>query len=595
MARYFFIFVPPESAADGSGEAGVSANVIQYRANPVILQSTFFHRYDFIAKTHRTSAFAGCAPLNEDRRKCMVLKAERMVLRTWPLSPSAFLPSAFVAFRRCRVISCERWKDGFLLTVEGLRVLRHSSSFPSLHVLVPKERKGFAADPGKGKSPRMAWQKLGPCELHNESAERIVLDFPGVCRFRLAYSGRILELGFEKADESLQGLKLSLGADAREVLFGAGPSADYNLKRSIVDIPAPGPDDDNARIPAVFSSLGTWLHVATLGELSLRFHHSRTEMRCSAFPVELALGFGKDPLTGMELLTRYRAQRDFPGGKGVRLSLPDEMIERPLVDARNSRDTGIIEKALAAAGLSPILRVDAVQSPPAEPGAAFGELFAMEGEKELSESIWSALRDSSCSRVLRHPADHPAGARELVRAILSLSFSGTGHAILPVGDPDGCAMLELAAFGPVFLIETAACLEGQAALHGLMASAAMYGMLHPYRRQCAELWRRTGIPFWHHPAMRYPGESGLWDLDDQFMSGPDLLIAPRTGASKGNEGTCRRICLPDDEWIHLWTSRKYRKGWTVVADPPGKPAVFYRARSPFAGLFDELRKKATRF
>jgi alpha-glucosidase len=156
-------------------------------------------------------------------------------------------------------------------------------------------------------------------------------------------------------------------------------------------------------------------------------------------------------------------------------------------------------------------------------------------------------------------------------------------------------MLELAAFGPVFLIETAACLEGQAALHGLMASAAMYGMLHPYRRQCAELWRRTGIPFWHHPAMRYPGESGLWDLDDQFMSGPDLLIAPRTGASKGNEGTCRRICLPDDEWIHLWTSRKYRKGWTVVADPPGKPAVFYRARSPFAGLFDELRKKATRF
>lgn len=524
----------------------------------------------------------------------MVLMAGRPVLRAVHVTVRP-PPPAFAAFRRCRVISCERWKDGFLLTVEGLRVLRHSSSFPSLHVLMPRERPGFAKGSEKEKSPKMAWRKLGRCELRNESAERIVLDFPGFCRLRLAYSDRILMLGFEQADESLHGLKISLGADAREVLLGAGPSADYDLKRSKAGIPAPGLEDDRARIPAIFSSLGTWMHVTLQGELSLRFLPSRTEMRCGAFPAELALGFGKNALAGMGLLTGYRALKEFPGGKGERLSLPDELIERPLIDARNGRDTGHVEKALAAAGLSPKLLVDASQGEGADPDAAFGELFASGGERALSESSWSALRDSSCSRMLRLSADDHADARKLVRAILSLSFSGTGHAVIPIGDPDGCAMLELAAFGPVFLIETAACLEGQAALHSLMAAAAIYGMLHPYRRQCAELWRRTGIPFWHHPAMRYPAENGLWELDDQFMSGPDLLIAPRTEASKGKESTSRRLCLPDDGWIHLWTSRRFGKGWTVVADPPGKPAVFYRARSSFAGLFDELRKKATRF
>lgn len=493
------------------------------------------------------------------------------------------------------MISCERWKDGFLLTVEGMRVLRHASSFPSLHVLVPRDRPDFVQGALQGKGLRMAWRKLGSCQVHSESAERIQLDFPGFCRLNLSYDDRILELGFEKTNDSLHGLRISIGADTREVLLGAGPSADYDLKRTGVGIPAPGPADDRRRIPAIFSSLGTWMHVAGGGDLVWKLMPARTEIRCSAFPVDIALGFGKNALAGIELLTRYRARKDFPGGSGGRMPLPDEIIECPVIDARNGRTTGPIEKALVTAGLSPKLMIADDGRTSSDADATLGELFAAGDERVLSVSAWASLINSSSLRTVLLPADHPATARELVRSILSLSLSGTGHACIPVGDPHGCALLELAAFGPVFLIEAAACLDSQPGLHRLMAAAAMYGMLLPYRKHCEEIWQGNGTPMWHHPAMRYPEEGALWELDDQFMSGPDLLIAPPARGTGSGDKECRQLCLPDDEWIHLWTSRRFRKGWAVVADPPGKPAIFYRARSSFASLFDEVRKKATRF
>jgi alpha-glucosidase len=52
--------------------------------------------------------------------------------------------------------------------------------------------------------------------------------------------------------------------------------------------------------------------------------------------------------------------------------------------------------------------------------------------------------------------------------------------------------------------------------------------------------------------------------------------------------------LPDDDWVHLWSSRRFGGGPVCVEAPPGCPAVFFRASSGFAGLFDTIRRSARR-
>jgi alpha-glucosidase len=54
------------------------------------------------------------------------------------------------------------------------------------------------------------------------------------------------------------------------------------------------------------------------------------------------------------------------------------------------------------------------------------------------------------------------------------------------------------------------------------------------------------------------------------------------------------LYLPSDEWVHLWTSRIFRGGPVSIESPLGYPAVFYRAASPFAPLFDALRRSSKR-
>jgi len=88
----------------------------------------------------------------------------------------------------------------------------------------------------------------------------------------------------------------------------------------------------------------------------------------------------------------------------------------------------------------------------------------------------------------------------------------------------------------------------------------------------------------------YPDERLLWKCDDQYLFGEDILVAPVLAS----ESRTRRVQLPEDGWVHLWTSRHYSGGIVVVDAPVGKPAVFYRSESPFAQLFDGIRKTATR-
>ncbi|MCX7026638.1 MAG: hypothetical protein NT061_03920 [Spirochaetes bacterium] len=190
-------------------------------------------------------------------------------------------------------------------------------------------------------------------------------------------------------------------------------------------------------------------------------------------------------------------------------------------------------------------------------------------------------------------------AAGILRVLLSSSFVGEGFLYLPIEAPRVESKAEKAryrftvetsAFGPVFSrLDLGSNLNpAQAALYRRMA--AVFEVLAPYREHCVDVWKTEGIPLWSHPGIRFPGEDGFWARDDQFMFGPDILLAPTLETGKG----CRNLSLPEGEWVHLWTSRRYGSGSVVIDAPVGLPAAFYRLGSDFTALFQGLRNMATR-
>ena len=90
--------------------------------------------------------------------------------------------------------------------------------------------------------------------------------------------------------------------------------------------------------------------------------------------------------------------------------------------------------------------------------------------------------------------------------------------------------------------------------------------------------------------MHYEADPQTHRLCYQYLYGRDLMVAPALAP----KAALTELYLPEDAWVHLWTSRGFRGGHLAVESPLGYPAVFYRAESPFAPLFDALRRTTMR-
>jgi len=84
----------------------------------------------------------------------------------------------------------------------------------------------------------------------------------------------------------------------------------------------------------------------------------------------------------------------------------------------------------------------------------------------------------------------------------------------------------------------------------------------------------SGMPPMRPMLFEFPDEPRLADKDDEFMFGPDLLVAPVL-----TEGTTRRsVELPRGHWIDFWTGTKYDGGNSVTVDAPvSRIPLFARA------------------
>ncbi|MCL5039579.1 MAG: glycoside hydrolase family 31 protein [Firmicutes bacterium] len=78
--------------------------------------------------------------------------------------------------------------------------------------------------------------------------------------------------------------------------------------------------------------------------------------------------------------------------------------------------------------------------------------------------------------------------------------------------------------------------------------------LLPYWYSLFHEAHQTGLPVMRPLLLEYPGDSETYGLDDEFLVGKDLLVAPVYRPAV----TQRQVYLPEGIWINGWTGERYR-------------------------------------
>jgi hypothetical protein len=415
------------------------------------------------------------------------------------------------------VISFETWRTGFIVTIEGNRIVWHSMRTPSIFA-------GRAVRRG-GKNS-IKWVPLGKFKVINEGPDSTVLKFDEGISLVFRYTDRIFHIATRVIDPEIEGLKIIMGAKKEERLFGLGPSNQFDIKGKSLTITAGEPEESayndaqSTRIPVFFSDAGRWLWIKHDGGLSLSFDAKATTIESAGIPQEFVIGFARNLQEGFALLDKTRSKE--LGSIRVsthRIHLCDEDV--------------ITTEKLAVNLLS--LSFSGIGIP--------GVLLNPDGAKEGKLARWAHLAD------------------------LRL-FSSSGI------ENDTIEWMKDHGMNPRFA----------------RRNEEIVRVMEAYQTAAEGDWRENGIPVLCHPAVYYSNEPSLWEYCAEYMYGRDVLMAP----SMDDMTRERSLYLPNDTWVHLWTSRRYGAGKVTVDAPAGRPAVFYRAASEFAGLFEAIRQMAVR-
>ena len=89
--------------------------------------------------------------------------------------------------------------------------------------------------------------------------------------------------------------------------------------------------------------------------------------------------------------------------------------------------------------------------------------------------------------------------------------------------------------------------------------------IQPYVKQLMAEAHEKGAPVMRPLFYDYPGDPAAWAVEDQYMFGPDLLVAPVMEAGQRS----RSVYLPAGaSWKNAWTGEVLEGGRTVTADAP---------------------------
>jgi alpha-glucosidase len=111
--------------------------------------------------------------------------------------------------------------------------------------------------------------------------------------------------------------------------------------------------------------------------------------------------------------------------------------------------------------------------------------------------------------------------------------------------------------------------------------------LVPYLRALSDQAATSGLPLQRPLFLHFPDDPAGYAIQDQYLYGPDLLVAPVHAAG----ATEWPVYLPDGAaWTHLWSGRTHTGGGQVTVPAPiGQPPVFFRTGSAWTELFQDVR------
>jgi len=81
--------------------------------------------------------------------------------------------------------------------------------------------------------------------------------------------------------------------------------------------------------------------------------------------------------------------------------------------------------------------------------------------------------------------------------------------------------------------------------------------LMPYVYAQAKDSSNRGLPMLRALFVEFPEDAGAWTVEDQYLFGSDILVAPLMHAGE----TARDVYLPGGDWVDYQSGESYSKGW----------------------------------
>ncbi len=98
--------------------------------------------------------------------------------------------------------------------------------------------------------------------------------------------------------------------------------------------------------------------------------------------------------------------------------------------------------------------------------------------------------------------------------------------------------------------------------------------LMPYIYAQAKDCTERGLPMVRALFVEFPGDPGSWLVDDQYMFGSDMLVAPLF------ENVAERdVYLPPGQWVNYQSGEVYNSGWNKIKAGPVRAVVLVKAGS----------------
>lgn len=240
------------------------------------------------------------------------------------------------------------------------------------------------------------------------------------------------------------------------------------------------------------------------------------------------------------------------------------------------------------ANLYPLLyaKASAAVTRTTKPDALFVMRAGVPGIQQYQQAVWAGDQRATWDRGTGFPAVIPAG---LSWGIAQAPFWGSDIGGYLEGRPPlsraaqeelYLRWVEFGALSPIMRDTLgdkgldAIYMDSDArTLDAFRAYAELHQQLFPYLYAAARTVHLTGLPIMRHLFLAYPSDTRVYRLDDEYLLGPNILVAPVTAPNARG----RSVYLPPGVWVEYWTGRLLTGGRAVdVAAPLERIPLFVR-------------------